>query len=183
MRAREALLRPARRLAPRGERREARRAGGALGGGRAAGGGGDRRRYAAGAPAAARGASGGLWDWNLRTDELYYSPRWKTMLGYEEDEIEPTLHAWLELVHDEDRARVDRRLREHLAGKTALFEDTYRIRAKSGEYRWMLCRGLAIRDASRGPLRVAGSQTDVTPARNTFCAFQTARIARYSIGV
>jgi len=111
---------------------------------------------------AARGASGGLWDWNLRTDELYYSPRWKTMLGYEEDEIEPTLHAWLELVHDEDRSRVDRRLREHLAGKTALFEDTYRIRAKSGEYRWMLCRGLAIRDATRGPLRVAGSQTDVT---------------------
>ncbi len=111
---------------------------------------------------AARGASGGLWDWNLRTDELYYSPRWKTMLGYEENEIEPSLHAWLELIHEEDRERVDRKLRDHLAGKTALFEDTYRIRSRSGEYRWMLCRGLAIRDASRGPLRVAGSQTDVT---------------------
>ncbi len=111
---------------------------------------------------AARGASGGLWDWNLRTNELYYSPRWKTMLGYEEHEIEPTLNTWLDLIHEDDRSRVDYKLREHLAGKTPLFEDTYRIASRSGEYRWMLCRGLAIRDTTQTPLRVAGSQTDVT---------------------
>ena len=111
---------------------------------------------------AARGASGGLWDWNLRTDELFYSPRWKTMLGYDEREIEPTLEAWLGLVHPEDRPEMERKLRRHVAGKVGLFEDIYRIRSRSGEYRWMLCRGLAIRDAGGRPLRVAGSQTDVT---------------------
>jgi len=111
---------------------------------------------------ATQGANDGLWDWNLQSKEIYYSPRWKTMLGYEEKEITLSPQEWFNRLHPEDKSDVYRKLADHLRNSTPHFECEYRILDQSGSYRWMLCRGLAIRDKNGNPYRVAGSQTDIT---------------------
>ncbi len=111
---------------------------------------------------AALGANEGLWDWNLETDEVYFSPRWKAMLGYEDDEIGNRPNAWFDLVHPDDLDRLTTALAEHRAGITALFENEHRVRHKDGSYRWVLSRGMVVRTPSGAPHRMAGSQSDLT---------------------
>ena len=111
---------------------------------------------------AARGANDGLWDWNLKTDEVYFSTRWKSMLGYEASAISHSADEWFSRVHPEDRERVKAEIAAHLAGMTPHFENEHRMRHQDGTYRWMLSRGLAVRDASEKAYRLAGSQTDLT---------------------
>lgn len=107
-------------------------------------------------------AHDGLWDWNLKTNEVYFSPRWKAMLGYSENEIDHSLAEWFKRVHPEDMEQFKGELSAHLAGLTAHFENEHRLLHQDGEYRWMLCQGLAVRDTSGNPYRIAGSQTDIT---------------------
>jgi diguanylate cyclase (GGDEF)-like protein/PAS domain S-box-containing protein len=116
---------------------------------------------------AARGANDGLWDWNLLTNILYFSPRWKSMLGYQEGEIGDRLEEWLDRVHDSDRERVKDELTAHQQGLTPHFESEQRMLHKDGSFRWMLSRGLAVRDASGKATRMAGSQTDITEGKVT----------------
>lgn len=111
---------------------------------------------------AAQGANDGLWDWDLRAGSVYYSPRWKAMLGYTEDDIGDRIDEWFSRVHEDDRPAVEARLQAHLSGATAHFESEHRMRNRRDEILWMLTRGLAVRDADRQPYRVAGSQTDIT---------------------
>jgi diguanylate cyclase (GGDEF)-like protein/PAS domain S-box-containing protein len=111
---------------------------------------------------AVRGANDGVWDWNLVTDEVYWSPRWKAMLGYDESEIPSTSAAWLSRVHDDDLARVGNALETHLARDAGLFESEHRLRHKSGTYRWVRCRGAAVRNVQGKATRLAGSMTDIT---------------------
>lgn len=111
---------------------------------------------------AARGANDGLWDWNLLTGAVYFSPRWKAMLGFGENEIEDRLEEWLGRVHDADRARVQEEIAAHQKGLTPHFESEHRLLHKDGAFRWMLSRGLAVHDSSGKALRMAGSQTDIT---------------------
>ncbi|MEM9292927.1 MAG: EAL domain-containing protein [Acidobacteriota bacterium] len=111
---------------------------------------------------AARGANDGLWDWDLRTGEIYFSQRWKSMMGYSDEEIGGSLDDWLRLVHPEDVEHLQAHLEAHLSGSTPHFESEQRIRHKDGEYRWMLARGLAVRDSEGNVYRMAGSQTDIT---------------------
>jgi diguanylate cyclase (GGDEF)-like protein/PAS domain S-box-containing protein len=111
---------------------------------------------------AVRGANDGLWDWNLLTQAIYFSPRWQAMLGYKEQEMAPTLDAWLTRVHPEDRQPLEAALMAHLKGYTPHFEHEYRILHEDDTYRWMLSRGLAVRNASGHATRIAGSQTDIT---------------------
>lgn len=108
------------------------------------------------------GANDGLWDWNLKTGTLYFSPRWKLMLGYEDDEIDNNLVAWMNRLHPEDIERVKIEIANHIEGLTAYFQSEYRILHKDGTYYWMLCRGLAVRDTTARAYRIAGSQTDIT---------------------
>ena len=110
----------------------------------------------------ARGANDGLWVWDLRTDHVYYSPRWKSMLGCEEDEIGSTPDEWFSRIHPDDAEIVRRAIDLHLRGETPHFESEHRMRCRDGSYRWMLSRGLAVHDAPGGGTRIAGSQTDVT---------------------
>lgn len=110
---------------------------------------------------ASRGANDGLWDWDLITNEVFFSWRWKAMLGYQEHEISNQPDEWLQRVHPGDLPHLRSSLDTHLAGASAHFEDEYRIQHKDGTYRWMLTRGLAVRDEN-GPYRMAGSQTDIT---------------------
>jgi diguanylate cyclase (GGDEF)-like protein/PAS domain S-box-containing protein len=111
---------------------------------------------------AVQGANDGIWDWNLKTGEVYFSTRWKSMLGYAETEIHNTLDEWFDRVHPADLDWVKMKISAHLDGLTPHFENEYRIRAQDGTYRWMLSRGLAVRDAQGKATRMAGSQTDIT---------------------
>jgi len=114
---------------------------------------------------AARGVNDGLWDWNLLTNSVYFSARWKGMLGYREDEVLDTPEEWFERIHESDRQRVKDEIAAHLSGLTPHFESEHRARHKDGTIRWMLSRGVAINDASNTPVRMAGSQTDITEGK------------------
>jgi diguanylate cyclase (GGDEF)-like protein/PAS domain S-box-containing protein len=111
---------------------------------------------------AVEGAADGLWDWDLRTGRIYFSPRWREMLGFEEAEVEPALAGWHGRVHPEDLTRLKQALDEHLKAGTQPFECEYRMRHKDGGWRWVLSRGVAVRDAEGRAVRMAGSQTDIT---------------------
>src|SRR5947209_5635662 len=111
---------------------------------------------------AARGANDGLWDWNLVTGAVYFSPRWKGMLGFRESEIEDRLEEWIGRIHDADRERVKEEIAAHQRGLTPHFESEHRLLHKDGGFRWMLSRGLAVHDPTGKALRMAGSQTDIT---------------------
>ncbi|ROR32792.1 EAL domain-containing protein [Inmirania thermothiophila] len=114
---------------------------------------------------AARGANDGLWDWDILAERVYYSPRWCEMLGYAEGELAPERETWCGRIHEEDRAAFERALERHLAGETPQFVCEFRMRHRDGGYRWMLARGLAVRDEAGRAVRMAGSMTDVTERR------------------
>jgi len=111
---------------------------------------------------AVRGANDGIWDWNLQTNTIYYSPRWKAMLGLGDDEVGSTINEWFDRVHPDDRPQLHAAVRAHVSGDTTHLEHEYRARCHDGSYCWMLCRGLAVRDVDGVAVRLAGSQTDVT---------------------
>jgi PAS domain S-box-containing protein len=111
---------------------------------------------------AAQANNDGLWDWNVQTNQVFYSPRWKAMLGFGEQEMGNTSEDWQRLVHDDDRERVMQEFRRHLGGKTDFFATEYRIQCKDGAYRWMLTRGKGLWDDQGNAVRMAGSTTDIT---------------------
>jgi diguanylate cyclase (GGDEF)-like protein/PAS domain S-box-containing protein len=114
---------------------------------------------------AARGANDGLWDWDLRANTVYFSPRWKAMLGHEDSEIGDKPEEWLSRIHDADRDRVKEEIATHQQGSSLHFESEHRVLHKDGTFRWMLSRGLAVHDSSGKAVRMAGWQTDVTEAK------------------
>jgi diguanylate cyclase (GGDEF)-like protein/PAS domain S-box-containing protein len=114
---------------------------------------------------ASAGANDGLWDWDLGAGSVYFSKRWKALLGFDEHEIGCGPKEWLGRVHVDDLPGLEASLAEHLRGDSAHFQAEYRIRHKDGQIRWMLCRGLAVREGDASPTRVAGSQTDITDRR------------------
>ncbi len=109
---------------------------------------------------AVQGANDRLWDWNIETGEVYYSPRWKAQFGFAEDEVGASIDEWFSRVHSADIERLEEAIDEHLRGLTSAFESEHRIRHKNGGYRWMLACGLAIRDASGQAYRLVGSKTE-----------------------
>ena len=92
---------------------------------------------------AANGANDGLWDWDLRSNNIYYSPRWKTQLGFSEGEIGPSPNEWFQRVHPQDLERLKLDVAAHLDHTTSHFENEHRLLHKDGTYRWILCRGLS----------------------------------------
>jgi diguanylate cyclase (GGDEF)-like protein/PAS domain S-box-containing protein len=114
---------------------------------------------------AARGANDGLWDWNLTTGDIYFSPRWGHMLGYSESESWRNSEDWFNHIHDDDRKRVRAEIGAHCDGRTPEFVCEYRMRHKNGGYIWTLSRGIAVRDSSGKAIRMAGSQTDITEGK------------------
>ncbi|HTV14805.1 MAG TPA: EAL domain-containing protein [Acidobacteriaceae bacterium] len=111
---------------------------------------------------AARGANDGLWDWNLETGAIYFSPRWKEMLGLEDNGAAGDKTSWTALIHEKDRPLFETALERHLSGSSPAFECEYRMRRPDGSCRWMSTRGLAVRNAAGAAIRMAGSQSDIT---------------------
>ncbi len=111
---------------------------------------------------AVRAANDGLWDWNLKKSQIYYSPRWKQMLGYSDEEISDNPNEWFNRVHPDDIAQLRNNISVHIKGLSAHFECEYRIQHSNGTYRWMLSRGMAVIGSDKAAMRLAGSQTDIT---------------------
>ena len=114
---------------------------------------------------AVRGSQDGLWEWDLRSDTLHLSPRWKSMLGFEAHEIADTRAGWLGRVHPEDRPGLEAALERHLSGAEPRHDHALRLLHKDGRVRHVLSRGVAIRSESGAPFRMVGLDTDVTALR------------------
>ncbi|HEY4491262.1 MAG TPA: PAS domain S-box protein, partial [Acidobacteriota bacterium] len=110
---------------------------------------------------AVTGANDGLWDWDLKTNKIYFSERWKSMLGYSPELISNSPDEWFKRVHPDDFERLKAEITSHLKGNIAQLQNEHRMLHQDGSYRWMLSRGVAVRDI-KGAYRMAGSQTDVT---------------------
>jgi diguanylate cyclase (GGDEF)-like protein/PAS domain S-box-containing protein len=122
---------------------------------------GSQERYAL----AARGANDGIWDWDLKTSKIYYSPRWIAVLGHEGDEIGDRVEEWLDRVHPGDAARLKSEILAHREGITEHFHSEHRVRHKDGTFRWVLTRGVASRNTEGRAIRMAGSLTDITEGK------------------
>ncbi|MBH0184655.1 MAG: PAS domain S-box protein [Nitrospira sp.] len=114
---------------------------------------------------AVRGSNDGIWDWMVQTGEVFYSTRWKTMRGFEEHEIRNHDEEWRNRIHPEDLDRVLRAVDAYLSKQIHEFYEEYRIQKKDGSYMWVLDRGMAIWADDGTPLRMAGSETDITARR------------------
>jgi diguanylate cyclase (GGDEF)-like protein/PAS domain S-box-containing protein len=114
---------------------------------------------------AARGSKDGLWDWDLRAGLVFYSERWKAMLGFDAKAIGNSPEEWIGRLYPADRARVESEIAQHCAGKTNHFQTEYRILHNDGSYHWMLSRGVAVVDETGVATRLAGSQTDITESK------------------
>ena len=111
---------------------------------------------------AIRGTDAGIWDWDLLTNQCYFSPRWKSMLGYEDREIRDHFSEWETRFHPDDREQGLKILHECLDGRTSDYEFEHRLQHKAGFYRWILARGAVVRDPSGKPYRMVGSHLDIT---------------------
>ena len=112
---------------------------------------------------AMRGANDGIWDWNLETDETYYSPRWKSMLGYEVSELDNIFNTWESLVNIDDKEMVIEKVHEYLAGRADSFEVEMRMQHKDGHDIFVLSRGFLVNRESDGkPIRLVGTHVDIT---------------------
>jgi len=108
----------------------------------------------------------GIWDWNIVAGTAYYSPRWKTMLGYCVREIEATFAGWIELLHPEDRERVLHTIDLCLQGKTQRLHVQQRLKHKDGSYRWISTVGITLFNPSGSAIRMTGSNLDITESKS-----------------
>jgi two-component system, sensor histidine kinase and response regulator len=111
-------------------------------------------------------AGDGVWDWDLESSRVFFSPRWKSMLGYREDEIGGTLDEWDRRVHPEDRERTNADIKRHLSGETPQYVNEHRVLCKDGSWKWILDRGMIVdRFADGRPKRMIGTHSDLTERR------------------
>ena len=120
---------------------------------------------------ALEGAGDGVWDLTRGSDDVLYTPRWKAMLGYADDELENTPATWRRLIHPDDMASTLAIIDAYAASTSASYEAQFRMRCKDGSYRWILARAMAVtRDADGLPLRTIGTHTDITRTKENEAA-------------
>ncbi len=129
----------------------------------------DRWRFAL------EGSGDGVWDWNLQTNEVFFSPRWKSMLGFGAHEIASHIEEWTERIHPKDVAWVMEELQRHLRAETPSYQAEHRVRCKDGSFKLILGRGKVISRTSDGrPLRMVGTHADVSDRKRIETALQEA---------
>ncbi len=111
---------------------------------------------------ALEGADEGLWDWNLKTNETFFSSRWYTLLGYVAHEFHPSINAWFDLLHPDDRETIEREFIKLTEGKKHVFQQEYRVKTRSNKWCWCLCRGKVTTDDRGAPVRLAGTVKDIS---------------------
>jgi PAS domain S-box-containing protein len=111
---------------------------------------------------ATKAARVGVWDWNIQTNEFYLDPNVKAILGYSDAEIPNDIEVWSNYVHPDDKQPVMEAFQDHIDGKTPEFAYEHRMLHKDGSIRWIMARGTAIRDDQGNPVRVVGTDTDIT---------------------
>jgi diguanylate cyclase (GGDEF)-like protein/PAS domain S-box-containing protein len=130
-------------------------------------------------------ANDGLWDFDTLNNRVYLSPRWKAMLGYDENDVGQAPD-WRTLVHADDMSRVQSAIRDHVAGKTPIFESLHRMRHATGEWRWVISRAKAKVDDKGRLLRLVGVELDITERKlyeeALFREKESAQITLQSIG-
>lgn len=130
-------------------------------------------------------ANDGIWDFDGQSKRIKLSRRWKEMLGYDVDQ-EDVLPDWYRLVHPDDMARVQKKMREHLEGKSPFFESVHRMKHLNGEWRWMTSRAKALQDDGGRLIRLLGVEVDITERKlyeeALFREKESAQITLRSIG-
>ncbi|MDP3610176.1 MAG: diguanylate cyclase [Methylophilus sp.] len=117
---------------------------------------------------AIEGSGDGVWDWNIQTNKTFFSKRWKSMLGYEVDDIPNTYQAFASLIHKDDIPNITKKLNDYLAGKTSEFKSEIRLLCKDNSYKWILSRGMVVEfDPGGLPKRMAGTHTDISSRKQT----------------
>ncbi|MCL6752956.1 GAF domain-containing protein [Nostoc sp. CCCryo 231-06] len=111
---------------------------------------------------ALHGNNDGIWDWNLKTNEVFFSTRWKEMLGYKDHEVSNGWDEWIKRIHSDERDLVLQAFHDHFAKKTPFYVCEYRVQCQDGSYKWILDRGQALWDALGDIVRMVGSYTDIT---------------------
>ena len=109
----------------------------------------------------------GFWEWNLITGEVQRNTHWAEMLGYSIEEFDNDADAWTQLLHPEDRDNVWNAVHDHLNGQAEMFRMEYRMRAKNGEYKWIIdVAKIVHRNADGKPIRMSGVHMDITEQKN-----------------
>ena len=126
---------------------------------------------------AVRGTNDGIWDWDIRTNKVFFSPRWKNMIGYDDEELANEFSTFEIRVHPEDHERVMKTVQDYLYGQLDRYAVEFRFQHKDGSWRWMLARGRALRDPDGKPYRMAGSHTDITEQKQAEEQLRHARLA------
>jgi len=121
------------------------------------------------------GRGDGLWDWNIDTNEVYFSKAWKEMFGFKEDEIQGSLEEWEKRVHLDDLKKVYEDINSHIKGETEVYSNEHRVKCKDGSYKWIHDRGIVVqRDENGKPNRIIGTHTDISERKETEFKMQQA---------
>ncbi len=111
---------------------------------------------------ALNGTGAGLWDWDMVNNTVYFSPLWKSMLGYQDDEVENAFDGWKRLWHPDDAPLIEKAIKDYLDGKKEKYEIAHRLLHKNGQWRWILTRGGLLKDKEGKPYRWVGTNIDIT---------------------
>jgi len=124
----------------------------------------------------------GIWDWDIENRVTYLSPKWKSMLGYEDEEIQNNSDSFFELIHPEDKPHLEATLRQHFQDpQHNPYIAEIRMRCKDGNYKWVLTRGRASFDANNNPIKIVGSHTDIDHNKKINDAIQKAEIKFFTL--
>lgn len=126
---------------------------------------------------ALEGGNQGVWDWKIQTGEIFFSGSYKKLYGYEPDDLKGRIEEWEMMIHPHDKERVSKAVEEHLSGPDPYHETTYRVKTKNDNYKWVLGRGMLLRNEEGKPLRMIGTHTDIT---KQVAAEQTYRLLFYN---
>ncbi|WP_245747903.1 PAS domain S-box protein [Methanolobus profundi] len=116
---------------------------------------------------AVSGSQDGIWDWDLITNEVFLSSRWKEIIGFADHELQNSFSTFEERLHPDDKKRVIDQLEKYLKGELPEYKIEFRLKHKDGNYVWILARGTAQRDENGAPYRLSGSHTDITEQKRS----------------